>query len=185
MKMEKEITVLVTCDYKTINEELESKGFSIKEKYKLSDIYMISNDVDLKTLSKLEILKKCILVRKIIGIKKVLLYKYKKFDKDGNILEQGKVECPVDNIDKAIQFMKAINYKELFKINDQCIVYNNGKTELVVQLVNDKNIFIELESDGTKDITDLIKELDSYNLSYDKSNYFVKKAEIELDSIKE
>lgn len=104
-------------------------------------------------------MKKCILVREIIGIKKVLLYKYKRFDKDGNILEQGKVECPVDNIDKAIQFMKDINYKKIFKINDQCIVYDNGKTELVVQLVNDKNIFIELESDGTKDIVDLIKSI--------------------------
>lgn len=42
--------------------------------------------------------------------------------------------------------MKAIKYKELFNIYDKCIVYANDKTELVVQLVNNKYIFIEMKS---------------------------------------
>lgn len=41
--------------------------------------------------------------------------------------------------------MKAINYKELFKIKDKCVVYANDKTELIVQLVNGEYIFIEME----------------------------------------
>lgn len=39
---------------------------------------MISNDIVLSDLLKLEILQKCILVREIVNIKKELLYKYKK-----------------------------------------------------------------------------------------------------------
>ena len=147
MVMETEITVLVKSDYEVLKRELEKNEFQIKEKYELKDIYMIDKDIDLSKLSKLEILKKCILVRDIVNIKKELLYKYKKYDVNGDILEQGKVECPVIDIEKAIGFMESINYKKLFNIYDRCIVYANKETELVVQLVNDKYIFIEMESE--------------------------------------
>lgn len=45
--------------------------------------------------------------------------------------------------------MSVINYKKLFRIFDKCIVFANDKTELVVQLVNDRYIFIEMESVGS------------------------------------
>ena len=69
------------------------------------------------------------------------------------------------------------------------IVFANDKTELVVQLVNDKYIFIEMESEGSfndgkyANIDEMIEDLFSYNLSIDKSNIFVKKAEIILNEI--
>ncbi|MDO5569378.1 MAG: hypothetical protein Q4G04_04635 [bacterium] len=189
MKMEKEITVLVKCSYDELHKQLINKGFEIKEEYELNDNYMIDFNVDIKILDKLSILKKCILVRNIVGIKKVLLYKYKKYDDNGNILEQGKTECPIEDIKKAIDFMKAINYKELFKIYDKCIVYSDGIIEIVVQLVNDKYVFIEMESTGDytdnryDNIDDMKRVLDSYNLPYNKDNYFVKKAELMLTEV--
>lgn len=189
MKMEKEITVSVTTDYETLEKELNEYNFTKKEEYMVNDIYLINDDLDLFKMKKLDILKKCILIREVENIEKELLYKYKKYDLNGNILEQGKVKCPIIDIDKAIDFMNAINYKELFKINDKCIVFANDKTELVVQLVNDKYIFIEMESEGSfndrkyANIDEMIEDLFSYNLSIDKSNIFVKKAEIILNEI--
>lgn len=186
MKMETEITVLVTSDYNTLNKELEKNGFSIKEEYEINDDYMINNDIDFSKYSKLEILQKCILVRDMVNIKKELLYKYKKYAPNGDILEQGKVECPVSDTEKAINFMEAINYKKLFNIYDKCIVYANDETELVVQLVNDKYIFIEMETKCEyinkiyNNVEELKNDLNRYNLPIDNTNYFVKKAEIML-----
>lgn len=186
MVMETEITVLVKSDYEVLKRELEKNEFQIKEKYELKDVYMIDKDIDLSKLSKLEILKKCILVRDIVNIKKELLYKYKKYDVNGDILEQGKVECPVIDMEKAIGFMESINFKKLFNIYDRCIVYANKETELVVQLVNDKYIFIEMESECEhikrkyNSVEELKNDINRYNLPIDNSNYFVKKAELIL-----
>lgn len=187
MKLEKEISVKVTCDYKFLDEILKNKGFIIKEEYEIKDDYLIDGKVNIKNLKNLEILSKCILIRDIVGIEKELLYKYKKYDDNGNILEQGKIKCPVFDTKKALEFMNAIGYKHLFKIYDKCIVYCNDKTELVVQLVNDKYIFIEMEDEPEHidkkydNIKDMIDELDSYDLPYEKGNYFAKKAEIILN----
>lgn len=41
-------------------------------------------------MKSLDILKKCVLVRDIVGILKQLLYKYKKCDNNGDIIEQEK-----------------------------------------------------------------------------------------------
>mgnify|MGYP004454248613 FL=1 len=190
MQLETEITVLVTVDYETLEKELKQNNFVKKEEYTVNDVYMIDNKIDISNMNNLDILKKCILVRNIEGFAKELLYKYKKYDDNGDILEQGKVRCPITDIPKAIQFMKAINYKELFKINDKCIVYTNSKSELVVQLVNDKYIFIEMENkceftDRVYNNVDELKEdICRYNLSIDKSNFFVKKAEMILNEVK-
>ena len=186
MKMETEITVLVKSTYNDLKKELEKNGFQIKEEYELRDDYMINNDIDLSKLSKLEILRNCILVRDIVNIEKELLYKYKKYASNGDILEQGKVECPVTDIDKAVKFMESINYKKIFNIYDKCIVFANRETELVVQLVNNKYIFIEMESECEhidrkyESVEELKKDINRYNLPIDNSNYFVKKAELIL-----
>ena len=189
MKMETEITVLVNSDYETLKRQLEKKNFKIVDEYQVNDIYMIDKNIDLNKLNNLEILKKCVLVRDIVDIKKVLLYKYKKYADNGDIIEQGKVECPITDVDKAVSFMETINYRTLFKIYDKCIVYTNGETELVVQLVNDEYIFIEMEAECSnidkvyKDATEMKDEINKYNLPIDNSNYFVKKAEIELEKV--
>ena len=186
MKVENEITVAVTCDYETLKQELEKRGFSIKEEYQINDNYMIDGNIDLSDMPYLEILKKCILVREIEGIKKALVYKYKKYAENGDILEQSKIECPVTDIDKAVRFMEAINYKSLFSIYDRCIVFANDTAEMIVERVNNEYLFIEMETKGdyidrTYSSTDELKEeLGRYSLPIDTSNYFVKKAEIML-----
>lgn len=189
MQFETEITVLVTTDYETLTKELKQHNFIKKEEYIVNDIYLIDKAIDISNMNNLNILKKCVLVRDVVGIEKELLYKYKKCDDNGDIIEQGKIKCPITDISKAVEFMKAINYKKLFNIYDKCIVFANDKTELVVQLVNDKYIFIEMESKGDyidrryDTIDEMKDDLCSYNLSIDKSNFFAKKAEILLENL--
>lgn len=185
MQMEKEITVLVNSDYETLQEDLYEKGFKIEEEYNLNDVYMLDERVDISNMNYLDILKNCILVRNIVGFEMELLYKYKKYDVNGDILEQGKVKCPITDVSKAIKFMEIIHYKRMFEINDNCIVYTNGKNKLAVQLVNDKYIFIEMEADenNNKSIEELENDLLSYNLSIEKNNFFVKKAEMMLKEV--
>lgn len=187
MEMEKEITVLVKTSYENLIKELEQNNFEIKEEYQVNDIYLIDKNVDILNTNSLDILKKSILVRDVVGIEKELLYKYKKYDNIGNILEQGKVSCPVLDINKALEFMKSINYIELFKIYDKCTVFANDKSELTVQQVNNNYIFIEMETKSEylnkeyENISELIANICSYNISIDKTNFFVKKAEIILN----
>lgn len=187
MKKEIEITVRVNVSYEKLEEELKQNNFIKKEEYIVNDSYLINSLINIADMKSLDILKKCVLVRDIVGILKQLLYKYKKYDSNGDIIEQGKIKCPVTDINKAMEFMNAIGYEKLFDIHDKCIVFTNDKTELVVQLVNDKYIFIEMESEPQyinrkyENVEELKDDICSYNLSIDKSNFFVKKAELILN----
>ena len=187
MKKEIEITVRVNVSYEKLEEELKQNNFIKKEEYIVNDSYLINSSINITDMKSLDILKKCVLVRDIVGILKQLLYKYKKYDNNGDIIEQGKIKCPVTDINKAMEFMNAIGYEKLFDIHDKCIVFANDKTELVVQLVNDKYIFIEMESEPQyinrkyENVEELKDDICSYNLSIDKSNFFVKKAELILN----
>lgn len=187
MKKEIEITVRVNVSYEKLEEELKRNNFIKKEEYIVNDSYLINSLINITDMKSLDILKKCVLVRDIVGILKQLLYKYKKYDNNGDIIEQGKIKCPVTDINKAMEFMNATGYEKLFDIHDKCIVFANDKTELVVQLVNDKYIFIEMESEPQyinrkyENVEELKDDICSYNLSIDKSNFFVKKAELILN----
>lgn len=189
MIIEQEITVLVTSSYQELHHKLTEYDFEIKEDYFIDDYYMIDKSINLMEYDKLEILKKCILVRDIIGVEKTLLYKYKEYDSNGNILKQGKVKCPIDEVNKAIHFMEAINYRELFHIKDHCITYTNDDSELTVQIINDGYIFIEMEDRSRfidrdyKNIEEMKEDLEQYDLPYQKDNYFVKKALIMLEKV--
>ena len=149
---------------------LKKYKFNIVDKYTINDIYMIPVDIDIYKLHNLEILSKCVIIRDIPNIEKILLYKLKKYASNGDILFQKKIECP---------------------IFDESIVYSNNIIEFTVQIVNNKYIFIEMEQNGMYfnknycSVQDLKNELEKYNLPYDKKNYFVKKAEIMLNEIKE
>ena len=189
MQKNLEITVLVKSDYETLKKELKRNNFKIMEEFQLNDIYMVRKDIDLSKLSNLEILGKCILVRDIINIKKALVYKHKKYATNWDIIEEWKTECPITDILKAVDFMESINYKPLFEIHDKCIVFANEESELIVQLVNDKYIFIEMESECKhinkkyNSIEELKEDINRYNLPIDNSTYFVKKAEIILKEL--
>lgn len=190
MKYENEITVQVTCNYEELHNLLIKQGFKIIEKYKVIDEYLISKDYDLKNKNSLDILKECVIVRYIENTLKELLYKYKEYSNNGDIIKQAKVSCKVNDIKEASNFMKTIGYKELIHIQNNSVVYANDKIEFAVQLVNDKYIFIELEerSEHVKtvfsNVEDMKKVIDSLNIPMVKNNYFAKKAVIVLEESK-
>ena len=192
MKYENEITVQVTCSYEELHSLLIKQGFKIIEKYTIIDEYLISKDYDLKNKNYLDILKECVIVRYIENTLKELLYKYKEYSNNGDIIKQAKVSCKVNDIKEASNFMKTIGYKELIHIQNNSVVYTNDKIELAVQLVNDKYIFIELEDKSEylnktySSIEEMKEEINLYNLPIVKDKYFAKKAVIILeDKLKE
>ena len=190
MKYENEITVQVTCNYEELHSLLIKQGFKIIEKYTIIDEYLISKDYDLKNKNSLDILKECVIVRYIENTLKELLYKYKEYSNNGDIIKQAKVSCKVNDIKEASNFMKTIGYKELIHIQNNSVVYTNDKIEFAVQLVNDKYVFIELEerSEHVKtvfsNVEDMKKVIDSLNIPMVKNNYFAKKAVIVLEESK-
>ena len=192
MKYENEITVQVTCNYEELHSLLIKQGFKIIEKYTIIDEYLISKDYDLRNKNYLDILKECVIVRYIENTLKELLYKYKEYSNNGDIIKQAKVSCKVNDIKEASNFMKTIGYKELIHIQNNSVVYTNDKIELAVQLVNDKYIFIELEDKSEylnktySSIEEMKEEINLYNLPIVKDKYFAKKAAIILeDKLKE
>lgn len=184
MKIEKEITVLVKDNYEKLHNDLIKQGFKIITKFKLYDIYIMFKDINIENKSTLDILKKCLIIRNNDNLKKTLLYKYKQYDKNEAIVEEGKIECNIDDIEKAKNLFKAIGFISLFEIQNQSYVYCNNFLEIVVQLVNNKYIFIEMEDQNrtTKkyytSIDEMVEDFKTLKINYDKTNYFVKKAEI-------
>ena len=187
MKYENEITVQVTCSYEELHNLLIKQGFKIIKKYTIIDEYLISKDYDLRNKNYLDILKECVIVRYIENIVKELLYKYKDYSNNGDIIKQAKVSCKVNDIKEASNFMKTIGYKELIHIQNNSVVYTNDKIEFAVQLVNDKYIFIELEDKSEylnktySSIEEMKEEINLYNLPIVKDKYFAKKAAIILE----
>lgn len=188
MKFENEITVEVTTDLKSLIGLLESKGFVLKETYDLNDIYLI-NKID-KSDDFYDMLSKSILVRDIIEENKEtkkLTYKYKEYNDLKEITKQGKVSVNIDDIDSAIELFKRLNFEELIRINDHMLVYATDKDELVIQNVNDKHIYIEIEDDCHyadrfyNSIDEMKEVINSNNIPIKDENYFVKKAIIELE----
>ena len=184
MKLEKEITVKVNYDYDSLHNDLISKGFKIVEEYQVNDIYLLPDVINMDLLSVTEILKSCVLIRDVVGIVKKLVCKYKKYNEEKEIIEQGKVECGIESIKDTFNFMERIGYINLFEINDKCIVYSNNEIAIVVEVVNDKYLFIELEetnehiSKKYSSIEEMKNDLISIGLDLDYSSFSVRKAEI-------
>lgn len=188
VKYENEITVEVNTTFDELNEILIANNFVVQEEYDLIDIYMVKKECDI-TNDALEVLSNCLLIRNIITKeenKKKITYKYKEYNDKREIIKQGKVDCDITSIEEAKSLLESIGYQELIKINDHLIVYANEKTELAVQLVNDKHIYIEIEdkcnyiSRKYESIEEMINDFKQYNIPIKGDNYFVKKAEIEL-----
>lgn len=180
-----EITVKVNGDFNKVIEILVNKGFKITDKFSLEDNYFIPKDIDINKMSARQIIAKAVIVRNV-GRCKVFVFKKKEFDKDGNILAQEKVECDILNIEDAKKFLEAIGYKEIMDIEEDDVAYCNDNFGLVLKNVRNGNNLIEVETtdkEGQRTIEDLKKKLLELNLPIDTSDFFVKKAEVELEKV--
>ena len=187
MNYENEITVEIDTSLEELVSILESKGFKLREEYDLNDIYLI-NKLDKKG-DYLSMLNKCVLIRHIIEKDKetkMLTYKYKEYNDKKEITKQGKVKVKIDDIDNSKLLFEKLGFEELLRINDHMLVYASDKDEFVIQNVNGKHIYIEIEDKCNyanrfyNSIDEMKSVIIDNSIPIKDDNYFVKKAEIEL-----
>ena len=190
MDFEKEITVEVDCTLEELIRIIENKGFKLKETYDLNDIYLINKNE--KRSDYLTMLSNCVLIRDIIEENKetkMLTYKYKKYNDKKEIIKQGKVNVKIDDIENSKLLFENLGFEELIRINAHMLVYATDKDEFVIQSVNNKHIYIEIEDKCNyanrfyNSVDEMKSVIINNNIPIKNNNFFVKKAEIELQEI--
>lgn len=191
-----EITVKINCSIKEMITILEDKGFEIIDKYSMDDIYYIPENIKIHELSITEILNSCILLRNIkqyepkqfINSHNIIkiTYKNKNIASNGDIISQEKYDCEIKDLQQGKELLKAIKYKELMNIREDDIVYEKAGLEISIKDIEDGENLIEIELNEKFDSIDKVKQkINEINIPIDKSNFFVKKAEIELKKVLE
>mgnify|MGYP004498514219 CR=1 FL=1 len=188
LKESNEITVKIKCELNEFYKILEEKGFKILYKFSMNDKYFVPKEVDLNAVNTRDILSKAILVRDIIGKqkKKLITFKIKNFDESGNILSQESINCNILEIEDAKKLLKAIGYKEIMNIKENDTVYEKDGLQLAIKDIKNGDNLIEIETVENNEldtIQKLIAKVNEIGIPIYTDNYFVKKAEIELDKI--
>lgn len=191
LKKSNEITVKIKGNLKEFYKIIESKNFKIVDKFSMNDSYFIPEKLKLSEMSTREILSNAILVRdirdKISGeIVKKITFKIKQFDANGNIVNQSAINCNVYEVEEAKKLFEAIGYKQIMSIYEEDIVYEKDGFQLAIKDIKNGEKLIEVETEESEElntIDKLIKKINEINIPIYTDNYFVKKAEIELDKI--
>ena len=191
LKENNEITVKIKCNLDELYNILEKKDFKIVDKFSMDDAYFVPNEIDLDKTNSREILMQAVLVRDITGKisnrrTKKMTFKIKNFDEYGNILSQSAVNCDILNTDDAKRLLNAIGYQEIMNIKENDIVYEKDGLQLAIKDIENGDNLIEVETTESADlntIEKLIKKINEIEIPIYTDNYFVKKAEIELDKI--
>lgn len=191
LKESNEITVKIKEKLDKFYQIIEEKGFKICDEFSMNDTYFITQNLNLDKMTTREILSKAILVREIEDktfgkmIKKIT-FKIKNFDENGSILNQESINCDVLDIEDAKNLLRAIGYQEIMCIREDDVVYKNGQLELAIKDVENGDKLIEVETEGSEElntIDKLIRKVNELDIPIYTDNYFVKKAEIELDKV--
>lgn len=192
MKISNEITLKIRGSMEKFKDILQEKGYVEKEHFILYDVFMIPENLKIEELSTREIISKAIIIRKVEDltkneIRRDMLYKMKKFNDKGEILEQKSIRLKIQDCQDAETFMTAIGYKKLMNIIEEDYAYKKDDFELLTKDVKNGDNMIEVETQIDNKRLDTIdkiqKVLENEELPLDFSDYFVKKAEIELNKI--
>ncbi|MCI8444373.1 MAG: hypothetical protein HFJ37_04335 [Clostridia bacterium] len=185
-----EITIRVQCSEKELINKIKQDNFVFKSEYYTKDIFLIPKDIDISKTITREILNRAILLREFEGIssnkhKMKITFKHKNINEKGEILSQSSTNCEIANIHDAQKLFESIGYKELMIIKEKHFAYCKNGFEIIIKILSDDNILIEAETnDYYKTIEQLKERINKTNIPFDKSNYFVKKVEEELDKLK-
>lgn len=188
-KNSNEITVKIKGDINELYNDIKNKGFKNIDHFNLDDTYFIPKDLKLEGMTTREILSKAVLIRQVTydyKIVKLITFKKKEFDDKGNILNQQNIECNILDLNEAKKLLDAMGYKEIMRIVENDLVFRKDDVQFAVKDIVNGDKLIEMELgfnksfDTLKQIEEKLKELD---LPVYTDNFFVKKAEIELDKI--
>ena len=187
MKYENEITVKINCNYEELTQLLKEKGFEITNEVRLIDTYFIKQDIDVAHTSNEELMSNYLIVREPHNNHPQITYKYKEFNTDGSIKKQGKINCDVYDKEKAMELLTCIGYKKLFVIDNDIKFYEKDNIRFVAAYVNDEYLCMEYSGSDNQSIEEVIQYFEENygDIPHDSSNYFINKAFIELDKVKE
>ena len=191
LKENNEITVKIRIELDKFYDLLENKGYSISYKFSMNDTYFIPKDLEIDTMASREILSKAILVRDIINETKnkrdkKITFKKKQIDKEGNILSQEAINCDIIELEDAKKLLNEIGYKEIMNIKEDDIVYEKDGFQLAIKDIKNGDNLIEIETEENEELNTIEKikqKILQEEIPIYTDNYFVKKAEIELDKI--
>ena len=191
LKENNEITLKIKCELNEFYEIMKKKGFKVINKFRLDDTYFIPKDLKLNKTNIRYILSKAVLVRDITDKMtkerpKLITFKIKNFDENGKILNQESVNCKIYDIEDAKKLLKAIGYKEIMNIIEDDVVYEKEGFEIAVKDIKNGDKLIEIETTDNEEldtIEKLIKKVNELEIPIYTDNYFVKKAEVELEKI--
>ena len=189
IKDENEVTIKVTCSQDELLNCLIKNGFKEGRKFSLDDYYFIPKKLDIKNMSTREILSKSIIIRYIVDngdIVQKITFKIKDIADNGDIISQKAINCDVLSIEDAKKLFKALGYYEIMNIKENDVIYYKNKFELALKYIENSDILIEIETESNTewDTIEKIKNIISkINIPIEKDNYFIKKAENELNKI--
>ncbi len=187
VKEENEITIKITCSNEQLIKHLTDKGFCEGRKFTLDDYYLIPKDLKLDDLTTRDILSKALIIRYIVDDGKIIqkiTFKKKDINGNGEILSQKAINCDVLDYKAGINLFNELGYYQIMNIKESDIIYYKDKLELAIKFIENSNTLIEIETDDNfKTIVELKQLVTELEIPIEKGNYFVKKAEDELNKI--
>ena len=187
IKQENEITIRILCSKEELIKCLEEKGLKKGRKFRLNDHYLIPKILRVEELTVREILSKAVIIRNIDNDgKKVnkITFKKKNINEKGEIVSQTATSCEVMNYTEGIRLFEELGYYEIMNIIEDDIIYYNDKIELAIKDVYNGDLLMEIEiNNNTTTIEELKEIIESLEISFEKENYFVKKAEERLGKV--
>ena len=189
VKEENEITVKVLCSENELLDCLIEQGFKAGRTFSLDDYYYIPSELDIQNMTTREILSKAIILRYIVDDGKIIqkiTFKVKNIADNGDIISQKAINCDILNIEDAKKLFESLDYYEIMNIKENDIIYYKNKFELAIKFIENSDILIEIETESNTewDTIEKIKTIISeMNIPIEKNEFFVKKAENELNKI--
>ncbi len=143
-----EITTRVTEPLNTVEEKITKLGFKKIRTSRIDDIYMcpVVEAITKDTIS--NNLAKCVLIRQLDTgeqIFKMLTFKNKVFN-NGMTISEEKISLDIHDVNKAKELFLALNFKELIRVKDNCIIYEKDGLELAFQQVDGLGLLLEYEN---------------------------------------
>ena len=187
VKEANEITIKVTCSNEQLIKHLTEKGFSEGRKFTLDDYYLIPKNLKLDELTTREILSKAVIIRYIVDDGRIIqkiTFKKKNINSNGEILSQKAINCDVLDYKAGINLFNELGYYEIMNLKESDVIYYKDKLELAIKFIENSSTLIEIETDENFETIDELKKLVvNLEIPMEKDNFFVKKAENELNKI--
>ena len=187
IKQENEITIRILCSKEELIKHLEEKGLKKGRKFRLNDHYLIPKKLKIEELTIREILSKAVIIRNIENDGKIvnkITFKNKNINEKGEIVSQTATSCEVIDYTEGIRLFEELGYYEIMNIIEDDIIYYNDKIELAIKDIYNGDLLIETETnENIKKIEELKEIIESLEISFEKENYFVKKAEERLGKV--